>query len=178
MKRHDYRFSHRLPDHVSIEMAHALINHKGPVGFNDLFDKTFEVLKRKNLVSGGEEMLRLRAYEKLQLMVTRGLVRKTGKEYESTSGLSKEYPREPKPPEGKPAAKKPAPEKAAGKATGKATERPLKDRLFDAAMDAARSKGATSPTEAVSSDGGLVIVDTDSGDCYRIEITAKKIKGK
>jgi hypothetical protein len=32
-------------------------------------------------VSGGEEMLRLRAYEKLQNLVTRGLVEKDGKEY-------------------------------------------------------------------------------------------------
>ena len=32
-------------------------------------------------MSGGEEMLRLRAYEKLQNLVTRGLVEKIGKEY-------------------------------------------------------------------------------------------------
>lgn len=32
-------------------------------------------------MSGGEEMLRLRAYEKLQNLVTRGLVEKTGKKY-------------------------------------------------------------------------------------------------
>jgi hypothetical protein len=41
----------------------------------------FEKLKIRNAVSGGEEMLRLRAYEKLQNLVTRGLVEKLGKEY-------------------------------------------------------------------------------------------------
>jgi hypothetical protein len=38
-------------------------------------------LKERNAVSGGEEMLRLRAYEKLQNLVTRGLAEKDGKEY-------------------------------------------------------------------------------------------------
>jgi thymidine kinase len=40
----------------------------------------FENLKLRNAVSGGEEMLRLRSYEKLQNLVNRGLVEKMGKD--------------------------------------------------------------------------------------------------
>ena len=38
-------------------------------------------LRARNAASGGEEMLRLRAYEKLQNLVARGAVRKNGKKY-------------------------------------------------------------------------------------------------
>ncbi len=38
-------------------------------------------LKARNAASGGEEMLRLRAYEKLQNLVQAGIVKKVGKEY-------------------------------------------------------------------------------------------------
>ncbi|MEZ5429785.1 MAG: hypothetical protein R3F31_01100 [Verrucomicrobiales bacterium] len=38
-------------------------------------------------MSGGEEMLRLRAYEKLQNLVTRGLVEKNGKEYRGMDNI-------------------------------------------------------------------------------------------
>ena len=49
--------------------------------FNDLFEAVYENLKLRNAVSGGEEMLRLRAYEKLQNLVSRGMVEKNGKQY-------------------------------------------------------------------------------------------------
>jgi len=39
------------------------------------------VLYARNAASGGEEMLRLRAYEKLQNLVARGAVKKNGKKY-------------------------------------------------------------------------------------------------
>ncbi|NRB43654.1 MAG: hypothetical protein HRU47_02495 [Verrucomicrobiales bacterium] len=55
--------------------------------FNDLFELVYENLKAKNAVSGGEEMLRLRAYEKLQNLVTRGLVEKKGKSYTGLEGI-------------------------------------------------------------------------------------------
>jgi hypothetical protein len=74
------RFSRRLPDHVTDELVSVLMEDK-IFPFNDLFERTFEKLKIRNAVSGGEEMLRLRAYEKLQNLVTRGLVEKIGKEY-------------------------------------------------------------------------------------------------
>lgn len=38
-------------------------------------------LKARNAASGGEEMLRLRAYEKLQNLVARGMVKKEAKKY-------------------------------------------------------------------------------------------------
>lgn len=78
------RFSRRLPDHVTDELCNVLGEDK-VFGFNELFERVFDNLKVRNAVSGGEEMLRLRAYEKLQNLVTRGLVEKIGKEYKGTS---------------------------------------------------------------------------------------------
>jgi len=78
------RFSRRLPDHVTDELVNVMAEKK-IFGFNDLFERVFANLKLRNAVSGGEEMLRLRAYEKLQNLVTRGLVEKIGKEYKGTS---------------------------------------------------------------------------------------------
>jgi hypothetical protein len=78
------RFSRRLPDHVTDELCNVLTEKK-VFGFNDLFERVFENLKQRNAVSGGEEMLRLRSYEKLQNLVNRGLVEKLGKEYKGTA---------------------------------------------------------------------------------------------
>jgi hypothetical protein len=78
------RFSRRLPDHVTDELVNVLVEKK-IFGFNDLFERVFANLKLRNAVSGGEEMLRLRAYEKLQNLVTRGMVEKIGKEYKGTA---------------------------------------------------------------------------------------------
>ena len=75
------RFSRRVPDHVTDEIVYVLGADERFFGFNDLFEAVFERLKERNAVSGGEEMLRLRAYEKLQNLVTRGMVEKQGKEY-------------------------------------------------------------------------------------------------
>jgi len=74
------RFSRRIPDHVTDELVVVLKKPK-TFDFNSLFELVYENLKAKNAVSGGEEMLRLRAYEKLQNLVTRGLVEKSGKTY-------------------------------------------------------------------------------------------------
>ena len=78
------RFSRRLPDHVTDELVNVMAEKK-IFGFNDLIERVFANLKLRNAVSGGEEMLRLRAYEKLQNLVTRGLVEKIGKEYKGTA---------------------------------------------------------------------------------------------
>lgn len=78
------RFSRRLPDHVTDELV-VVLSEKKTFSFNSLFEQVFENLKVRNAVSGGEEMLRLRAYEKLQNLVTRGLVEKIGKEYKGTA---------------------------------------------------------------------------------------------
>ena len=60
-------------------------------GFNDLFELVYDRLKERNAVSGGEEMLRLRAYEKLQNLVTRGLVEKNGKEYKGLDRIEEAH---------------------------------------------------------------------------------------
>ena len=85
------RFSRRMPDHVTDEIVNVLTNDDKFFGFNDLFEHVFERLKVRNAVSGGEEMLRLRAYEKLQNLVTRGMIEKNGKEYKGLEKLSQAH---------------------------------------------------------------------------------------
>ncbi len=80
------RFSRRIPDHVTDELV-TVLSDKQTFGFNDLFEVVYENLKARNAVSGGEEMLRLRAYEKLQNLVTRGMVEKSGKQYRGLDNL-------------------------------------------------------------------------------------------
>lgn len=81
------RFTRRMPDHVTDELVNVLTADDKFFGFNELFEKVFDRLKERNAVSGGEEMLRLRAYEKLQNLVTRGMVEKNGKEYKGLERL-------------------------------------------------------------------------------------------
>ena len=73
-------FSRRLPDLVTEELA-AVLTSKSSYEFKELFDIVHENLKNRNAASGGEEMLRLRAYEKLQNLVARGMVKKEMKKY-------------------------------------------------------------------------------------------------
>jgi hypothetical protein len=75
-----YGFSRRGPDRVAEELA-AVLSRKASFEFKALFLIVHENLKLRNAASGGEEMLRLRAYEKLQNLVQAGIVKKTGKEY-------------------------------------------------------------------------------------------------
>ena len=53
--------------------------------FKPLFEHVFTNLRARNAASGGEEMLRLRCYEKLQSLVDRGAVKKT------VNGAAKKY---------------------------------------------------------------------------------------
>ena len=73
-------FSRRVPDLVTEELV-AVLSRRASFEFKQLFDSKHENLRARNAASGGEEMLRLRAYEKLQNLVARGAVRKTGKKY-------------------------------------------------------------------------------------------------
>ena len=73
-------FSRRVPDLVTEELV-AVLSQKSSFEFKQLFDIVYENLRARNAASGGEEMLRLRAYEKLQNLVARGMVRKNGKKY-------------------------------------------------------------------------------------------------
>jgi hypothetical protein len=79
-----YGFSRRGPDRVAEELA-AVLSRKASFEFKALFLIVHENLKLRNAASGGEEMLRLRAYEKLQNLVQAGIVKKTGKEYKGVA---------------------------------------------------------------------------------------------
>ena len=80
-------FSRRLPDLVTEELV-SVLSRKSSFEFKQLFEIVHENLRARNAASGGEEMLRLRAYEKLQNLVARGLVKKTGKKYKGLASLS------------------------------------------------------------------------------------------
>ena len=80
-------FSRRVPDLVTEELV-TVLTQKITFEFKQLFDQVHENLRARNAASGGEEMLRLRAYEKLQNLVARGLVKKTGKKYKGLAALA------------------------------------------------------------------------------------------
>jgi hypothetical protein len=75
-----YGFSRRGPDRVAEELA-SVLSAKASYEFKALFTIVYTNLRARDQASGGEEMLRLRAYEKLQNFVQAGFVKKTGKEY-------------------------------------------------------------------------------------------------
>ncbi len=77
-------FSRRAPDNITEELV-AVLSSKASFEFKALFDIVFSNLRERNAASGGEEMLRLRAYEKLQSLVSQGAVNKT------VNGLVKKY---------------------------------------------------------------------------------------
>jgi hypothetical protein len=77
-------FSRRLPDLVTEELVFVL-SQKTSYDFKQLFEVVHDNLRRRNAANGGEEMLRLRAYEKLQNLVFRGAVKKSGKFYTGNS---------------------------------------------------------------------------------------------
>lgn len=62
------------------ELATVLVK-SAPIEFKALFTIVHGNLKSRNAANGGEEMLRLRSYEKLQNLVQSGFVEKIGKEY-------------------------------------------------------------------------------------------------
>ena len=77
-------FSRRLPDLVTEELVLALSQRRS-YEFKQLFDVVHDSLRRRKAANGGEEMLRLRAYEKLQYLVFSGAVKKNGKLYTGNS---------------------------------------------------------------------------------------------
>lgn len=85
------RTPRRAPDVVLVELATALAE-PGAYEFKPLFMVIYASLRARKLVSGGEEMLRLRTYEKLQMLVSQGMVKKTvtgtGKLYSGGKGLA------------------------------------------------------------------------------------------
>jgi hypothetical protein len=79
-----YAFSRRLPDLLTEELVCAL-SQKRSYEFKQLFDVVYDNLRRRKAANGGEEMLRLRAYEKLQYLVLSGAVKKNAKIYTGNS---------------------------------------------------------------------------------------------
>jgi hypothetical protein len=73
-------FSRRGPDWITEELV-AVLSRKTSFEFKALFEIVHSNLRERKAASGGEEMLRLRAYEKLQNLVQAGIVKKTGKKY-------------------------------------------------------------------------------------------------
>ena len=73
-----------MPDTVTEELV-AVLSSKASFEFKPLFDLILLNLRERNAASGGEEMLRLRVYEKLQGLVHRGAVNRT------VNGITKKY---------------------------------------------------------------------------------------
>src|SRR5882724_5050565 len=83
-KRSAISFTRRVPDNITEELVDVL-SSKASFEFKPLFDIILLNLRERNLAGGGEEMLRLRVYEKLQGLVGQGAVNRTG------TGITKKY---------------------------------------------------------------------------------------
>ena len=80
-----YCFSRRrLPDLVTEELV-SVLSKKRSYEFKQLFQVVHDNLRRRKAANGGQEMLRLRAYDKLQKLVFSGAVKKNGKVYTGNS---------------------------------------------------------------------------------------------
>ncbi len=77
-------FSRRAPDNITEELV-AVLSSKASFEFKPLFEILLVNLREMNAASGGEEMLRLRAYEKLQSLVSQGAVTR------KVTGIVKKY---------------------------------------------------------------------------------------
>jgi hypothetical protein len=69
-------FRRRIPDNVTEELV-TVLSSRASFVFKPLFDIVMFNLRERNAASGGEEMLRLRVYEKLQGLVSQGAVDRT-----------------------------------------------------------------------------------------------------
>jgi hypothetical protein len=83
-KKASAAFSRRMPDIITEELV-AVLSSKASFEFKPLFDIIFSKLRERNAASGGEEMLRLRVYEKLQGLVNQGAVTRV------VTGIVKKY---------------------------------------------------------------------------------------
>jgi hypothetical protein len=75
-----YRFARTGPDFLMDELTEVL-RMESWFDFNSLFLRVFERLRERKATGGGQEMLRLRMYEKLQTLVQQGIVEKSGRNY-------------------------------------------------------------------------------------------------
>ena len=83
-KRSAFSFTRRAPDNITEELI-AVLSSKAAFEFKPLFEIMLFNLRERNAASGGEEMLRLRAYEKLQGLVNQGAV------HREITGTTKKY---------------------------------------------------------------------------------------
>src|SRR5438876_4637880 len=83
-KRSAISFTRRSPDNLTEELI-AVLSSNASFEFKPLFEIILLNLRDRNAASGGEEMLRLRAYEKLQGLVNQGAVNRT------VTGTTKKY---------------------------------------------------------------------------------------
>src|SRR5205807_2486717 len=83
-KRSVISFTRRAPDNITEELI-AVLSSKASFEFKPLFEVILLNLRQRNAASGGEEMLRLRVYEKLQGLVNQGAVNRT------VTGITKKY---------------------------------------------------------------------------------------
>ena len=77
-------FARRAPDNLTEELV-SVLSSKDSFEFKPLFEIIFLNLRERNAANGGEELLRLRTYEKLQGLVHQGAVNRTVK------GTTKKY---------------------------------------------------------------------------------------
>jgi hypothetical protein len=75
-----HRFLRRGPDLLSVEIA-GVLSEDVSLEFKELFLLVQANLRARKASNGDGEMMRLRAYDKLQVMVRQGSVVKKGKEY-------------------------------------------------------------------------------------------------
>src|SRR5437763_14056544 len=83
-KRSAISFTRRAPDNITEELI-AVLSSKASFEFKPLFEIILLNLRERHAASGGEVMLRLRAYEKLQGLVHQGAVKRT------VTGITKKY---------------------------------------------------------------------------------------
>jgi hypothetical protein len=83
-KKRGLTFTRRAPDNITEELI-AVLSSTASFEFKPLFEIMLSNLRERNAASGGEEMLRLRAYEKLQGLVSQGAVNRT------VDGITKKY---------------------------------------------------------------------------------------
>lgn len=75
-----YHSSRKTPDLVT-DVLILILLEAGVLEFNDIFQRAVTVMKENHIPLGGEEILRLRIYEKLQNLVSSGGLVKKGREY-------------------------------------------------------------------------------------------------
>jgi hypothetical protein len=83
-KKRAISFTRRMPDNITEELL-VVLSSKASFEFKPLFDIILLNLRERNAASGGAEMLRLRAYEKLQGLVSQGAV------HREVTGVTKKY---------------------------------------------------------------------------------------